>query len=95
MSSASSGLGGLFRRRLAVLVVRKFLDKLGDRAADSREVRGIERTTIEIGLGELEALERDVVVVGGEGPFVEILLGLVDDLGGIVGQHALVKHLRR
>ena len=99
------GLGNLGERRLLrfgfgrhlclILVRAEIVDDFRDRIADAQHVFVADQSPVRIGLGELEAFEEHLVVVGGKRFFLEDGFGLFGGLDRVARQHALIDQLCR
>ena len=70
-------------------------DQLLDRVLDPLELLRREHAALRVVGGELQALERHLVVVGGERALLQQQLGVVLHLVRVAGEHALVEALDR
>jgi hypothetical protein len=88
--------GGALRIRLrnGILVLRELVDHVPDRVLDMRQPVRFERPSIGVRLCERQALQGDLVVIGAQRVVLQEVLGLLDCLGRVARQHALVEVLR-
>ena len=96
-TAAAASASCVHRRRcgLPVLLVVQFVDQLADGSFDLFDAWRRRATPVDVVLRKLQALERDLVVIGRERLLLQKFLGLIERLGRVSRQHALIENFRR
>ena len=82
------------RVRDHVLIGKRVDDDIGG-IANIGQSRRLERPAVGIGLRQAQPFDDDLVVVVDQRALLDVLLRLLDRLGGITRQHALIEALGR
>ena len=78
-----------------VLWYGEIVDEILDRRLHRLQRFALQHPALRVRCGELEAFQRDVVVIGDERPVLEQDLGMVARLVGIAGEDALIEVFHR